>query len=168
MADDDSGDHWDGFSIYAEVSRDIHSSVGQAIDSYSAIVAAHSEGAKVRPDEAAQHKAAILSAAHRLLTEMEVEVERGSTNKNEYESILDNWRGDDNEDGWIGKLHGTNLSSEYPGWLHDFVPSIHRAAWHLGYLKAGRRESEATDTPEASGRAMLEDIAQNGAPESNA
>lgn len=168
MADNEPGEHWDGFSIYSEVSRDIHESVGQAIDSYSAVQASHSEDAKVRRDDAADHKAAILAAAHRLLTEMEIEVERNSANSQHYEKMLDNWVGDENEEGWITQLYQTNLSQRSPDWLHNFVREIHQAAWHLGYLKAGRNEEVEDGSPQASGRKMIEDLAQNAAPESNA
>lgn len=165
MPDDDGAqDYWDGFSIYAEISRDIHESVGQAIDSYSAIVSYHSESAKLRDEEAAQHKAAILSAAHRLLTEMQIEADRGGPRADRYTEILDKWQGDD---GWIEQLHKANLSREHPPWLHEFASTIHRGAWHLGYLQAGRREEVEEDTPTTSGREMLEDIA-NGTREGNA
>jgi len=158
MPDEDGAqDYWDGFSIYAEISRDIHESVGQAIDSYSAIASYHSEGAKIRDEEAAQHKAAVLSAAHRLLTEMEIEAGRNGPNADHYKEILAEWNGDD---GWIQQLHEANLAREHPSYLHEFAATIHRAAWHLGYLQAGRREEvEPDDTPSTSGREMLEDIA---------
>lgn len=168
MAEDGASQQWDGFSIYSEVSRDIHESVGQAIDSYSAVQASHSEGAKVRREEAADHKAAILAAAHRLLTEMEVEVERGSVNSSKYKTILSHWTGDDDSDGWLNELHRTNLTQESPDWLHEFIREIHQAAWHLGYLKAGREESTGDSGPETSGREMIEDLAQNATSESNA
>jgi len=160
MPDSESGDYWDGFSIYAEVSRDIHTSVTDAIDSYSMVAACHSEGAKLRPDDAAKHKANILAAANRLLTELKTEADRNAKFSDDYEAILDDWRGDD---GRIPRLHKIKLVSERPGWLYDFVMQIHEAAWKLGYIKAGRVEEEDAETPEATGREMIEDVLQTGA-----
>lgn len=162
MAPDPPEQKWDGFSIYADVSQDIHQSVSDAIDSYSVVVSAHSEGAKLRPDDAARHKANILGAANRLITELNQEDHR-------FEDILDDWRGTgDGSPGRISELHDTALTEQYPGWLHRFVLQIHEAAWRLGYLKAGRYESDDPDTPESNGRKMIEDLATNGTSQSDA
>ena len=170
MADDEHPGHWDGFSIYADVSQDIHSAVTDAIDSYSVIVSRHSEGAKVKPAEAAQHKANILGAANRLLTELEREVNRGSKYSDDLDAILDDWTDAGDEDGYIKEFHAAQLTSGYPGWMYDFVRQIHEVAWLLGYLKAGRIEEDKPNTPSSNGREMVEDIMEitNGTSTSDA
>lgn len=162
MADDQPETQWDGFSIYAEVSRDIHMAVADAVDSYSQLAAMHSESAKIEKGEAAEHKANILRAANRLLTELKQEQHREPLEK-----ILVAWAGesdDPHDDGRIDDLLAAEVWREMPESLHELVNEIHEAAWRLGYLKAGREtEADPHGDPESSGLGMIEDALETGA-----
>lgn len=149
------GTYWEGYSNYESVSRRINESVATALDSYSYIAAAHSEGAPVHPQQAAEARASIMAAAMRLATEMEED--RGNVQL--YDEILDRWRGTETEDGYFSQFQEVRLQQQSPAWLFSFVYDIRQAAWKLGYVQAGRTQKEdPADPNEAEAEAMLEGI----------
>lgn len=153
MAADDlePGTRWDSFSVYGEVSKDVADAVQAAIDAYSHIDSIHAEGADVAPKRAAEARACILAAAHRLMTELENERDQVDL----YDDILERWEG---QDGFIQRMGQVRLNSMSPGFLHQFVRDIHRAAWELGYIRAGRAERQALeDRVEDDARSMFEE-----------
>jgi len=138
MSIDNNGERstrYEGYSDYNVVSRNVANSVDNAVDAYARVQSRHSEGARVKPDLAAEGSAHILGAALRLLPEIEQDEQA-------YEELLEEWTGDD---GYIARLKRTSLVSECPEWLGDFVVEIRRAGWQLGYLRAGRMGKEEPD-----------------------
>lgn len=152
-----NGTKWEGYSNYELVSKRVSKSVSDAIDSYATVQAATSEGSGVPPELAADARADIVSAAMRLLIEMQQEQANGV---NEYDEILDRWTGSQDEDGGrLEELQSTQLHRSVPGWLFQFVLDIRKAAWSLGYLQAGRRSKQEPDDPvEADVEAMFEGL----------
>ena len=143
---------WEGYSNYQEVSRRVSQSVDEAVESYTLIDRYHTENAQLPADLAAEASAAILQPALRLMHELEADAE----NVDEYQEILDRWKG---EDGFITRFSSVELRTESPGWLNQFVRDIVRAAWELGYLQAGRRTKEdPEDETEAEAHRMFEHL----------
>lgn len=144
---------WNSFSNYGDIAEDVHQAVVGAIEAQAFIHAMHQEGARVSPEDAAEASARMLSAARRLLTEMRRENERNSDGP--YDDILEKWEG---PNGYISQLAGSNLSDSSPAFLHDFVEDIHRAAFEIGYIRAGREERQDLDDPvENDAMAMFEE-----------
>ena len=145
---------WEGYANYQEVSKRISRSVFQAVDSYAWIQGAHQEGSNIKPEDAADARADILSAAIRLYVEMQQEKSDYGVEK--YDNILDDWSG---EDGFIARFHQISLRQNCPGWIGTFVMQIRQAGWALGYLQAGRRSKQEPDDPvEAEVEAMFEGL----------
>lgn len=145
----DEGTRWEGYANYQSVSFRVAESVDQAIDAYSQIESAHTEGARINPEFAAEARSQILSAAVRLYPELEQDRESVDL----YDQILGRWEG---QDGYLEKFSETSLRRSFPGWLVHFVIDIRSAAWELGYLQAGRRaKSEPEDPVEGMSSAMF-------------
>lgn len=146
------GTRWNSFSNYGDIADDVHDAVIGAIEAQAFVHAMHREGTEPDREDAAEASAVILAAARRLLTELRREAER--TDNDLYNEILDRWEG---EEGYITRLANSTLSETSPAFLHDFVEDIHRAAFEIGYLRAGREEREELDDPvENDARAMFE------------
>lgn len=143
--DDNGGSEgaFDGYTDFRFVSRRVAESVDEAISAYALLESLHVENAGADPHDIARARARIVSAAMRLVPEMEAERDDGSK---PYDDILTKWQdGDGDDDGYLIRMRDQSLYESNPDWLHDFVTDIRRAAWHIGYLKAGRRE----DTPDS-------------------
>jgi hypothetical protein len=146
---------WDAFSDYQQVSKRVAKSVDDAVDSYAALQAAQSEGANLPAEEWAKHKANILAAATRLVIEMEREREVNE----QYEEILNRWKGTEETSGDLEKLQQTRVTNGVPGWLYQMIVDIRRAAWELGYLQSGREEKpEPDDEVEREVENMFSDL----------
>lgn len=152
----DGGPDWDGYSDYAYVSYQISSAIDNAIDAYASLQSLHDEDTKIKPSQASNARRPILSAAMRLLPELEKQKDANET----YGEMVDEWTEDGvEEQGYIEALREANLQRDCPDWLYDFVLDLRRAGWELGYLQAGRYEDdEDEDDAHASARKMLEDI----------
>ncbi|MCG1002872.1 MULTISPECIES: hypothetical protein [Halobacterium] len=152
----ESGPDWDGYSDYAYVSYQISSAIDNAIDSFSSLQSLHDENSKIKAQQAANARQPILSAAMRLLPELEKQQDANE----KYAKMVEEWTEDGvDEQGYIDALKEVNLQSECPPWLYDFVLDLRRAGWELGYLQAGRYEDdEDEDDAHASAREMLKDI----------
>lgn len=157
---DEATTRWEGFSDYQTVSNSIVRSVDEALDAFTILQSLHTEGAKVKPRQAARGRAKILSAALRLVPELRDD----APDNEQYREILARWLGDveiDDETytadfseydgefngGFIDELDTVQLHTVSPGWLYQFVVDIRTAAWHLGYLQAGRTISESNLEP---------------------
>jgi len=152
--DGDGG--FEGYSDYRFVSRRVAESVDEAISAYALLESLHVENAGADPHDIARARARIVSAAMRLVPEMEAE--RGDESK-PYDGILTKWQdGGEDGDGYLIRMRDQSLYEENPDWLHDFVTDIRRAAWHIGYLKAGRRESSAPDSVEEEVQSVFEGL----------
>lgn len=141
VAADDSETYFEGYSDYQSVSKDIGRSVADAVDAYAHIKAKHQQGDRVKVGRAAGCYEKILSAALRLAPELE----REKSVRDDIKKIHEDWVGDDSENGnfgYIEKLEGLSLMSNPPDWLQTFVMQIRRAAFLLGYLQAGRMQSD--------------------------
>jgi len=139
-SDEERSTRYEGYSDFNVVSRNVANAVDNAVDSYAQIQSLHCEGKNVKPELAAEGSAHILGAALRLLPELKAD----SESVEKYEQMLEDWDGDD---GYIERLKGTSLISSSPDWLGDFVVDIRAAAWHLGYLKAGRSVEQELEDP---------------------
>lgn len=146
--------YWEAYSDYQTVSKRVAHSVDEALDAYATLESHHLEGAQMSPGKAAQIRKRILSAALRLVVELEEEEE----SKNIYSDILERWRGEDEEDdGFIKQLRGVQLKDTMPSFLLQMIIDIRRAAWHLGYIQAGRQSrKELPDRTEEDARSMFE------------
>jgi len=140
MSDEEPQTEWDGYSIYARVSAEIHDSVTDALDAHAYVAAVLSEGGKIGRDEAAPRKAAILSAAARFQTELRVERQRTIPSGDTFDEIHAEWCG---ESGYVTRLQRSTLREVGDeDWIGEFVHQIHEVAWELGYIAAGRDTSE--------------------------
>jgi len=163
MSDEEPQTEWDGYSIYARVSAEIHDSVTDALDAHAYVAAVLSEGGKIGRDEAAPRKAAILSAAARFQTELRVESHRTVASGDSFEQIHGDWFG---EGGYVSRLQqGTLREIGNEAWLGEFVAEIHEVAFELGYIAAGREEDVADDSPVKSAQESVDDLAQQLDPE---
>lgn len=145
--------YWEAYSDYQTVSKRVAASVDDALDAYALLDGAHQENAKLSRNRAAQIRQKILSAAMRLLVELEEEKD----SKDVYEEILKRWKGgEDNGDGYIRELREHKLQNTMPDFMFQFMLDIRRAAWHLGYLQAGRTSrKELQDRAEEDARSMF-------------
>jgi len=167
---EDATTRWEGFSDYQTVSNSIVRSVDEALDAFTILQSLHTEGAKVKPRQAAQARAKILSAALRLVPELRDD----APDNEQYREILARWLGSvefdeetytadlseydgDFDGGFIDELDRVQLNARSPGWLYQFVVDIRTAGWHLGYLQAGRTISESNLEPaDEQAREMFE------------
>lgn len=148
--DDDRGSRWEGYSDYRVVSGRIARTIEDAVEAYAVIDARHSEGASVSPELASDARASIMAAA--MMLQHEMERERGDDEK-PYDEILSRWEG---EEGFLRQMDTVQLRQVRPAWLHEMVLDIRRAGWELGYLQAGRTESQKPEDPvEADAEAMF-------------
>lgn len=148
--DDDRGSRWEGYSDYRVVSGRIARTIEDAVEAYAVIDARHSEGASVSPELASDARASIMAAA--MMLQHEMERERGDDEK-PYDEILSRWEG---EEGFLRQMDTVQLRQVRPAWLHEMVLDIRRAGWELGYLQAGRTESQEPEDPvEADAEAMF-------------
>jgi len=126
-------------------------SIDSALDAYARVRGAHVEGATIDPELAAEARGRIMSAAMKLIPELEQD--RESVDK--YDEILERWQGDD---GFVRRFSEVQMRRECPGWMHQFVIDMRTAGWELGYLQAGRREAGEPDDPtEAEARSMFQE-----------
>lgn len=126
---------WDAYSDYQLVSRGVAKSIRDATRAYAEIVSGIRSGYKIGPQEEAELRADILSAAITLRTELKNEREKREI----YDEILSRWEG---EEGYISRFRDADLTTQPGEWFEEFVEDIRRAGWELGYLKAGRKEEE--------------------------
>lgn len=157
MDDDGFTKKWEGYSDYQFISRRMGIAIDDAVDAYSSIHSLHRENAKIKPEHAAQARKKILSAAIRVLVELENQTGDGTSE--DYEEILGRWQDSDEVDGYLSRLEDTSLQYECPSWLHQMVVDIRTAGWQLGYLQAGRETREPTEnTPETNAKQMFENL----------
>jgi hypothetical protein len=135
---------WEGFADYQRVSIRIGQSIDDALDSYAELDSRHQEGAQVSADVAASARRDILSAAMRLIPELKNDREVDDA---PYDDILTRWEGGVEEDGYLKRLNEVNLTRSCPAWLFQMALDIRMAGWHLGYLQAGKTESQDPDDP---------------------
>lgn len=148
------GKRWEGYSNYQNTSWRVVQAVDDALDAYARVDSAHTEGAPMPPDVAAVARANIQKAAMRLLPELE----NDRDDVDLYDEILNRWQETDDGLGYIQLFDGLALSQERPSWLHQFVIDIRKAAWELGYLKAGRTAKTEPENPdEAEVKDMFRD-----------
>lgn len=159
MSSNDGNGHreFEGYSDYRTVSNRVGGSIDQAIDSYATLAALHGEGARVRPQMAAEARRDIEAAALKLLPELEAnEDATGGDGDDEaadfYADVLERWQGDD---GYLAELREQSLQDECPDWLYKFVTDIRRVGWEIGYLKAGRVTSEPDLEPDERAAAEM-------------
>jgi hypothetical protein len=157
MSVDEPGDEpgatrYDAFADYQSVSQSVARSIDQAVEAWAHIHSLHAADQRVPGHEAAEAAARLLTAATKLQPELEQDRDRVDT----YDDILGAWEG---EEGYIEQLKATSFERGCPEWTHEFVLQIRRAGWHLGYLQAGRQESdEDEDWVEGPVDKMLNDL----------
>jgi len=137
---------YEGYSDYRSVSQRMAQSIDNAIEAYAKIQSLHTEGARVKPQLAANAKSQIQGAAMRLVPELRNDEEQ-------YEEILERWspgkeisnQTSMDEMGYLQRIRYTQLTNECPEWLHEFVLDIRTAGWEVGYLRAGQTVDEGPD-----------------------
>jgi hypothetical protein len=137
--------YFEGYSDYETVAQDIGRAVRDAVDAYAALDAQHRQASRGRGNRAAtQAHQRILAAAIRLVPELK----RDKDAKERLEDIHDDWVEENGEEPYIERLKKTQLETESPEWLYEFVVQIREAAWELGYLQAGRTHKAENGDPE--------------------
>lgn len=145
-----------GFSDFQFVSRRVAIAVDDAISAYALLESIQVEGAGVEPQQVAEARARIVGAAMRLVPEMEAERD---DDEKPYDQILTKWQdGAEDTDGYLNEIQDVSLYDSHPPWLRDFVTDIRRAAWHIGYLKAGKRASSGPETIEQEVETIFEGL----------
>jgi len=142
---DASNSQWQAYGDYQSVSQRVAQSIDDAIDAYAQIQSLHQEGARVKSEPAAEARSRILSAALKLIPELEHDGERHSEILERWQTDGDIAATDDSELGYLQRLDSVRLTRSCPDWLHQFVIDIRTAGWELGYLKAGRSVDEEPD-----------------------
>lgn len=150
---------YEGYSDYKTVSNRIGATIDNAVDACAAISALHTEGARVRPQLAAELRRDIVSAALMLVPDLEG-AQNGDGEGN-HDDILERWGvgqdGEIGEDGYLGQLRQTDLQRECPDWILQLAIDIRRAGWEVGYLRAGRMNRELdVEEDERQAREMFE------------
>jgi hypothetical protein len=162
-ADPDAGDTpgedrttWEGYSDYREISLRTAESIDRALEAYALVDSAHTENASLGPFEAAEARSDILACAIKLIPELR----NDEDDVDLYADVLERWTDGegDEEDGYVSRLDDVSLRRECPSWLFQFVLDMRAAGWHLGYLQAGRTETEHADPVENEARSMFEGI----------
>jgi hypothetical protein len=152
---DDTGEGmtWDGYSDYQQVAGRVASECQDAISCAAMLQRIDKTGGQATPREIAEAESRILSAA--LLLEPQLEEYGGP--EDEYDDILDDWRG---EDGFIKRFRETDFYSGVPNWLFEFVGQINTAGLRLGYLEAGRAEKvrDDGDAEDSEVRQVIEEM----------
>lgn len=142
MSIDNNGERstrYEGYSDYNSISRQVARSVDDAVEAYAKIQSLHKEGARVRPEIAAEASSHILSAAIKLRSELE----QDRDDVEYYDDVLERWNG---SDGFIERLKNVRLTNDCPEFLERFASDIREAGFRLGYLQAGQH----TDTEKVS------------------
>jgi len=122
---------WDAYSDYQHVSRRVAKSVDDAVDAIHTINSAKKSGEKIQSADETDLRADVMGAVTRLETELQNERE----SKPVYDEILSRWYG---EEGFIERFgEMVIMNQRREPWLKEFASDIRRAAWELGYLKAG-------------------------------
>jgi hypothetical protein len=146
---------WEGYSDYREISLRTAESIDRALEAYALVDSAHTEGDSLAPRDAAEARADILACAIKLIPELRNDREDVDL----YDEILDRWTdGLDDEVGYVSRLDEVSLRRTCPSWLFQFVLDMRAAGWHLGYLQAGRTETEYADPVEEEASSMFEGI----------
>lgn len=145
---------YEGYSDFEFVSRRNARSIDAAIKSYAVIDSYHIEGAPLEPEQIAEARANILSAAMQLVPELE----DNKDNDEEIKKILNDWVGEEGGrgKGYLEQLRESSLyNDDNLNWLAEFVAQIRQAGFMLGYLKAGR---EIDDEDEEWTGSVVDDI----------
>lgn len=151
-ATDERATRYDAFADYQSVSQSVARSIDQAVEAWAQVHSLHAADQRVPGHQAAEAAARLLTAATKLQPELEEDRERVGA----YDDILSDWKG---EDGYVEELKATSFERGCPEWTHEFVLQIRRAGWHLGYLQAGRQETDETeDWVEGPVEEMLSDL----------
>jgi len=152
MPEDEVRTEWDGFADYQSVAQRNARTIHDAVEAFATVERAHQERGKLTADVAAKAGSRILTAAINVQTELAAYEDQND----DYEALLAKFQG---ETGYVERLRGTNLRSECPPWLYDFVVDIRRAGFELGYLKAGRESNERElKSAEDEAREMFADL----------
>lgn len=122
----------DTYSDYEMVSQMITARVRDAITAYTELNQSETAGVKLSRADRTLYRADILAAAWLMEAELEAEARRNRSHGYADET-LEKWRGDG---GWLKKFATADRVMQY-GWVGEFVNSIRRAAWEMGYLKTG-------------------------------
>lgn len=156
---DDGTSRFEAFSDYRSVTQRIGRKVSEAQRAYSILHASAREGVDIGEQEIAEARAAILEAALALNVEIQAEAQRNG--ESVFGEIDERWNGSGDDLGRMTQFMELSFrdNAGIPGWLYQFVLDIRRAAWELGYLRAGRRVEESNLGPvEEDVNAMFEGI----------
>lgn len=143
--------YFEGYSDYSSVTKDINDAVARALDGYGEIVG------KGRVDQATCDRAvpALLAAGMRLLPE----IEESKAAKPELQEIYTRWVGEEGAEGYIDEIGKVNTNHIPESTIQQFTFDVRKAAFKLGYLKAGeQRNGESTDVDDQQSEQMFDNL----------
>lgn len=149
--DNEEKTYFEGYSDYSSVSKDIAEAVARAIDGYGILVSRNPDRDKVK-----RAQQAMLAAAMRLLPE----IEESMSAKPELQEVHARWVGKGEDQGFIDEIEQVGFNHRPSEMLQQFAFDIRKAAFKLGYLKAGReeRDSGSTDVDDKQSEQMFDGL----------
>lgn len=145
---------WEGYSDYREISLRTAESIDRALEAFALVDSAHTEGWTLGAREAAEARADILACAIKLVPELR----QDRAEKGIFDDILTRWLSEGTGEGYITQLDEASLRSTCPGFLFQMVLDMRAAGWHLGYLQAGRTQTEHADPDEHQAESMFQGV----------
>lgn len=140
--DSSSNQRYQGYTNLQNVSDRVSRTIEDGVAAISRLDSAHNENAQVRPDSAAQNRAAIVEA----MVTLTHELEKDRDTVHQYDDILTRWwDGDGDEPSYMQRLQQTQLTETRPGFLIQLGLDLRTAGWELGYLRAGQQSLAEAD-----------------------
>lgn len=137
---------FDGYADYRVISIKIANKVHDAVRAVMLINSLHTEGGSLDSNLVSNAHAQVHEIAHHLRQEMRALKDE----KDVYEDILERWGEKPGDDGYLEDIKTVSLYEGCPDWLFQFADDIRTAAWHLGYIQAGRYETKDKEPEEST------------------
>lgn len=156
----DTGDKWEGYSVFKEISSQLHEDVNRAIKAYAHINSLDSQNVGITPQTAVKTKSAILGVSKRIFYEVQV-----NQHIDDFDEIYARWAGKEmtdsgfdeaEEDGHIERLEDADFTSGAPPFLPQLMDDLVTATWKLGYIRAGVKKSADPEDTEEQVEEMFE------------
>lgn len=158
----ESGDKkWEGYSVFQEISSQLHKDVNNAIKAYAHINSLDTSHMGITPQASVKTKRAILGVSKRVYYEIQV-----NRHVEDYREIYERWSGDEvdgdgeivagADDGFIERLEDADFTQGAPDFLPQLMDDLVKAAWTLGYIRAGVQKSADPEDAEEQVSEMFE------------
>jgi len=159
---DSPGDQkWESYSVFKEISSELHKNVNNAIKAYAHINSLDTSNMGITPQTAVKVKRAILGVSTRVFYEIQI-----NRHVDEYRDIYERWSGnkvDESGDiiekdsrGYILLLEQADFTQGPPDFLSQLMKDLVKATWTLGYIRAGVYKNADPDKPDAQVSDMFE------------